>query len=500
MPTTKFVVATLCVALAAVTSRTAQAQVVDSTNGSSSELTLDEAVATAIKHNPTHLSVVNDRRNATASRKAAYGALLPQFGANLSANYQQSGATPIQGVQFAVSSDVYQSFYSLGLSYTLNWASFVNPKLQNANVQAADADIVGSRITVQSTVTQDYLTVLQDLAKAQLQDTLIAQANLQLELAKAKLAVGSGTQLDVSKAQVTLGQAQVAALQVRNQVEIDKLRLYQEMGVPEPASVQLTTQFTVQPPSFTVDSVLALARQMNPTLNALRVRSHAAALNVSAQRGSYFPTLQLSTGISGFTYQFANSDFLVDQYRQGVAQSAASCFTTDSLRVGAGLPSIASQCAGIVFDPQHAAQIRSANKQFPFNFTRQPFGVSAQLSLPIFNGFQREQQIEQAEASRNDADYRTRAQELQLTADVTAAYLTLGTQVQTVKLQQQNAAQAREGLDLAEVKYRAGAATFLDISDAQATFSQAENDYINAVYQFHKAFAALESAVGHPLR
>lgn len=500
MPFPKFVAAALCVAVAALASHPAPAQVVDSTGGPSTELTLDEAVATALKNNPTHLSVVNDRRNATASRKAAYGALLPRFDANLSTSYQQSGATPIQGVQFAVSSDIYQSFYSLGLSYTLNWASFVNPKLQGANVQAADADIVGSRITVQSTVTQDYLTVLQDLAKAQLQDTLIAQADLQLQLAKAKMAVGSGTQLDVSKAQVTLGQAQVAALQARNQVEIDKLRLYQEMGVPEPAGVQLTTQFTVQAPTFTVDSVLALARAMNPTLNALRVRSHAAALNVSAQRASYFPTLQISTGISGYTYQYANSDFLVNQYRQGVIQSAAECFGTDSLRVGAGLPSIASQCAGIVYDPSQAARIRAENQQFPFNFTRQPFGVTAQLSLPIFNNFQREQQVEQAEASRNDADYRARAQELQLTADVTSAYLTLQTQVQTVTLQQQNAAQAREGLDLAEVKYKAGAATYLDISDAQATYSQAENDYINAVYQFHKAFAALESAVGHPLR
>jgi outer membrane protein len=498
MRSTKFVAAALCAALAAIPGRATYAQSVDSTSGPA--LTLDQAIAMAVRHNPTHLSVVNDRRNATASRKAAYGALLPTFGASISGSFQQSGATPIQGVQFAVSSDVYQSFYQLGLSYTLNLASFVNPRLQNANVRAADADIVGSRITVQSTVTQDYLTVLQDLAKAQLQDTLIAQASLQLDLAKAKMAVGSGTQLDVSKAQVTLGQAQVAALQARNQVEIDKLRLFQEMGVPQPPNVQLTTQFTVQAPTFSVDSVIDLARAQNPTLNALRVRSDAAKLNVTSQRAAYFPTLQIQTGVSGYTYQYANADFLVNQYRTGITQSAASCFTNDSIRMGAGLPSTSSQCAGIVFNPQTAAQIRSANQQFPFNFTRQPFGVSATFSLPIFNGFQREQQVEQAEVSQNDADYRARAQELQLTADVTAAYLTLQTQVRTVTLQEQNAAQARQQLDLAEVRYKAGAATYLDIADAQATYSQAENDRINAIYQFHKAFAALESAVGHPLR
>jgi len=89
---------------------------------------------------------------------------------------------------------------------------------------------------------------------------------------------------------------------------------------------------------------------------------------------------------------------------------------------------------------------------------------------------------------------------LQLTADVTGAYLNLTTAARTVTLQEQNATQARQELALAQEKYRVGAATFLDLSDAQATFQTAENDRINAIYAFHKAFAALESAVGRPLR
>ncbi len=459
-------------------------------------LTLDQAVTLALRHNPTHLSVVNDRSSATALRKNAYGLLLPRLDAQISGNFTEAGNAPVSSVQFASASNVYQSFYSLGLTYNLSWSTFVGPKRQNANVRAADADIVGSQINVQSTVTQDYLTVLQDQAKVLLQDTLIAQAQLQLDLAKAKVAVGSGTQLDVSKAQVTLGQAQVAAIQARNQVNVDKLRLFQEMGVPEPQNVDLTSQFTVEPPNFALDSVLALARQQNPTLNALKVRSEVASLDVSSARSTYFPSLTVQTGIQGFTQQFGNPNQIIT----GQAASASSCFGEDSLRVAVGLPSIATQCQPLVVTPQVAAKIRAENSQFPFNFSRQPLSLTATISLPIFNNFQREQQVEQAQATHNDADYRAKAQELQLTADVTAAYLTLQAQVQTVTLQEQNAAQARQQLDLAEVKYKAGAATYLDISDAQATFSTAENDRINAIYQYHKAFAALEGAVGHPLR
>ncbi|NUQ20328.1 MAG: TolC family protein, partial [Gemmatimonadaceae bacterium] len=144
--------------------------------------------------------------------------------------------------------------------------------------------------------------------------------------------------------------------------------------------------------------------------------------------------------------------------------------------------------------------IRNQNDQYPFNFTKSPWSLRATVTLPIFNGFLREQRVEEAVAARNNARTLVRARELQLTADVTAAYLTLATAQKTVAVQEQNAARARDELRLTEERYRVGAATFLDVVQARATYERAESDRINAVYDYHKAFAALESAVGRPLR
>ena len=83
---------------------------------------------------------------------------------------------------------------------------------------------------------------------------------------------------------------------------------------------------------------------------------------------------------------------------------------------------------------------------------------------------------------------------------MTGAYLTLNTALKSIALQEQNAARARDELRLTEERYRVGAATFLDVTQARATYERAESDRINAVYDYHKAFAALESAVGRPLR
>jgi len=100
----------------------------------------------------------------------------------------------------------------------------ITPKLQRANRDAVDADITGSAEVLRSNVTQQYLLVLQAEDRAKLQDTLLGAAKAQLVLAQARAIVGSATQLDVTRAEVSLSQQQVQVLQARNQIEIEKLR------------------------------------------------------------------------------------------------------------------------------------------------------------------------------------------------------------------------------------------------------------------------------------
>jgi outer membrane protein len=78
--------------------------------------------------------------------------------------------------------------------------------------------------------------------------------------------------------------------------------------------------------------------------------------------------------------------------------------------------------------------------------------------------------------------------------------LTLETAFQTIAIQDTNRTAAREQLQLATERYRVGSGTFFELLDAQVAGLRAETDYINAVYDYHKAVAALEAAVGKPLR
>jgi outer membrane protein len=463
-------------------------------------LTMDEAIAIARRNNPDFLQTVNNRHTARAAVRSAYGALLPTADASFSATRQQSGQQIVSGSALGASSDINQSSYRFGFGYRLNSATLITPSLQRANKEAVEADITGAGQNLRDAVAQQYLTTLEAEARADLQDTLLTATQAQLVLAQAREIVGSGTQLDVQRAEVTLGQQQVAVLQARNQIEIEKLKLFQLMGVQQPESIKLVSNFNVRPTTLSLPDLLESARRQNPVVLALRSRQRVADLNVKRERGEYSPTLSLSTGIGGYTYGFVNDNFPVLQAQASAEASKTSCIRTEEVRAALGLSNTLAACNAISFTDAQAAALRQQNSRFPFDFTKSPRSLTAVLSLPLFDGFAREERVEQAIVSREDAQLGVRARELGLNAEVTGAYLTLTTAEKTVALQEQNSAKAKQELTLVQERYRVGATTYVDIIQARADYERAENDRINAVYAYHKAFAALESAVGHPLR
>ena len=463
-------------------------------------LPLDEAIQLAVRNNPQFLQSGSARQRAAAALRAAKGQLLPVVRSSFGSSYREGRQQFFAGQAFGSTSDVLSSSADLSLDLTISAASWMARRQQAANLAASESDISSAEATLRPNDTAEYFEVVQAQSRETLQDTLLVSTQAALELARAREQVGAATTLDVRRAEVAVGQQRVAVLRERNAVEVEKLRLFQQLGVEQPEGVTLTSAFVLEEPSVQLGSLLDQARRQNPALAALNSRAQATDVGVSSARSSYFPTLSFSSGVSGFSQQLRNIDGSINESRLGALSQQRSCFSQDSLRRGAGLPSILQQCGQIVFTDAQASALRDANAQFPFKMTRSPLQFSAQVSLPIFDGFTREQRIQEATASRNDARYRVREQELKLTADVTSAYRNLTTAYQTVRLQEQNSVAAREALALAQERFRVGANTFVDVTQARSDYERAETDRINAIYDYHKAFAALEAAVGRPLR
>ena len=84
----------------------------------------------------------------------------------------------------------------------------------------------------------------------------------------------------------------------------------------------------------------------------------------------------------------------------------------------------------------------------------------------------------------------------QIRLDTEQAYNTRATNLQATGLAQAAVTSAQVNYDAAVAARREGIGTVLDITTAQATLTQAQNQYVTAVYNFYTADAQLQRALG----
>lgn len=494
-----FSVAVSCLAaapsLAAAQSTNAPAPAVGST------LSIAEAIAIAKRSNPGYQTTLDTRKTAANAVRVANGNFLPSLNSSFGGGYREGRQQLVNGQPFGTTNATLSSSGGIGIQYSIAPGDFSERKARIAEQSATEADIGGAEQNLRVNVTSQYIAVLQAQANALLQDTLLATTNAQLELARAKLQVGTGIQLDVDQADVAHGQQRVAALRAHNDVDIAKIALFQQMGVAPNLGTVLQPLTAMDMPSMSLQQILDMAKQSNPVIESGRAREKAAGFSLTTQRRSYLPSLSMSSDYSGFAQRFTNTQQLIDIEKAGVPLALASCQRSEEVRKALNLSNRYDQCATLTaFDPASEAAIRDAQSKYPFGFTRNPYGLNVSISLPLFNGFVRETNIQNAEIRRNNARNAVREQEIKINADVNTAWLTLTTSQQTVAIQDQNARTARSALALAQERYRVGSISLVDLVQARSNFDRAESDRIAAIYNFQRAFVQLEAAVGRPLR
>jgi len=474
-------------------------------------LSLAEALRQARANSPAYRQALNDAPPARWAVRNAYGGLLPTLSASTDLGYTGSGQANFGSGFTRPTSSFVTSGYSLGVGWQLSGRTLTAPAQQKALQRATDEDISGAGIALTSEISTQYLNSLQAAAQVGVARQQVLRNEDFLTLAKARYRVGQATLLDVRQAEVTKGTSDVAllrAVQTENEAKLDLLR---RMGVEPPVPVDqitLSDSFAVTPPVFQLDSLLALTERQNPLLRSLRAREHAADLNVRAAKTEFLPSLSVRAGWSGFTQQFTNENVLLEETLTGAQAQAADCEYNNAVRTSLSLGGVVGNCfaaagladgGGALLDPV-AQQIRSQNNVFPFDYTGQPFQANLTVSLPIFTGFSRSLRLSQARAEQDDADEEVRGRRLQVRSDVHARYLGLQTAFRAIGVQATSRDAAQDQLRLAQDRYRLGAGTALELSDAQNAVQRAEGDYVTAVYDYHKAIAALEAAVGRPLR
>jgi outer membrane protein len=473
-------------------------------------LGLGEALQQARNNNPQYLQRLNNAGTARWNVRNAYGQLLPSASVNAGMDYTGAGRANFGQGLTQQTSAIIGSNWNAGLQWQFDGSRLVAPRQAKANQRATESEITSEESNLKFSITTQYLTSLQATAQVAVARQQVERNQNFLDLANAKYRVGQGTLIEVRQAEVQKGQSDVTLLRNIQAESEAKLELFRRIGVEPPieiAQIGLSDSFPVSEQSYSLDQLLQTAKDQNPALLALEDRRRAASVGVTSAKTAFLPSLSARAGWGGFSQQQTDDRLLLQNTLFSAQGQAASCFTNDSIRTGAGLPAIGNcnvnsglDPTGQSLDPVVRRQVLKANNVFPFDFDKQPFGASLTISLPIFTGFGRSLRVAQARELELDAEESVRAQAIQVRTDVQSRYLAVQTNFKAIAVQAANRDAARDQLRLAQDRYRLGSGTALEVSDAQNAVQRAEGDYVNAIYDYHKSIAALEAAVGRPLR
>jgi HAE1 family hydrophobic/amphiphilic exporter-1 len=138
--------------------------------------------------------------------------------------------------------------------------------------------------------------------------------------------------------------------------------------------------------------------------------------------------------------------------------------------------------------------VRDRSHFFEGNYNKWSLNVT--LKVPIFDGFRTAGKVAQARADRNRIGQDRRALESMIDLEAEQATDRLRVARSVLKSAELNVTQARRVLEMTEANYRLGAATTLDVLDAQAAFTQAEMTRVEALFAHANARAGLRYVMG----
>lgn len=468
-------------------------------------LSLQEAVALARLNNPGYLAVQNDRGVADWNVRQAYGALLPSAAASgrlgwLGTGEESFGSFTTGELGLANQPSIYSSGYSLGLSYQLSWGVLRGPAQAGAARDRTLADIRSFEVGLQRDVTLAYLDVLRQTEEVVLAEQELERARFNLRLASAQRDVGTVTALDVQQAEVQVGRAEVTLLQTEQALRTSRLVLNRTMGVRLDRVVDPVTTFELVPPAWDEEELYPRAVGSNPNLEARLRDLEVSDYGLSIARSSYFPTVSLAAGWSGFTRETSSTDLAIARAQGQVEAQQAQCEAQNDLYQRLADPLPPTDCSRFVFTDADRSRIITSNDVFPFDFRQSPPSASLTVSLPLFQGLSRQRQVEEAKAQQGDARHYYREQELALRADVAIGLGNVRTAYQSALIEERSQAFADEQLRLALERYRVGTISFIDLVEAETVKAQADRARLTAIYGYHDAIANLEAIVGDDLR
>jgi outer membrane protein TolC len=348
--------------------------------------------------------------------------------------------------RYFVEKDTFDPYFPVGLhnenigSATLSQTIYdfgktpTDVKTKEFDVESSRFDLEDVTTTIVNNLKTSYYGVLKAKRSRDVNLEIVEQYRQHLGQAKVLFEAGKKPKYDVTKAELDLSNARLDLITAENDLKVAWVRLYNAMGVTITDQFTINDNLSFEAYAITLESALDRAYQQRPDLRSLTAQKSSAEASIDRAKRDFFPTIS-----GNARYNFQGS-----QYPLG--------------------------------------QIWNA-------------GVS--MNMNIFEGMLTRNKIEESIARTRSVEAQIEAKRLDILLDVKQSYLNLLKAKETISNTEVQIKQATENLDLANLRYSAGLADPLEVTDATVGYSKAKLANISALYDYKTAQASIERAMGN---
>ena len=397
-------------------------------------LTLEEAIANSLQKNYDIILARNDSAIAAIDYSYRNAAFVPRLNANTGTvwnnnNQKQTLSDGTKRDRKGLKSN------NINAQLALNWTLFDGLKMFITRdrleqlVELGELEIRNQVVNTVASVINNYYNIVRQ--KQQLQ-AIVEQMSIDSErvrLAQYRLDVGVGIKPDLLQSKIDLNAQKAAQLQQLALIEQLKEQLNQAMAVPQFTSYDVVDTIVINS-SISLGDVMNLAERNNPAMVMAKKNIDIANLLVRERKAELFPTVSFNSA-----YNFSRTT------NQAVINTFSTLFN----------------------------QVNGLN-----------YGFTA--TIPILNNFNQRRLIRQAKWNASYQNIFYESQRSITTLNVINAFQNYEQQKKALALEEENILLARENLDIVFQTYKLGAATLLQLKEAQNSLADAYNRLIAARY------------------
>lgn len=420
-------------------------------SATAAELTLNDCIEQALRTRYNIIATRGAEDLAKAGHRAALGAFLPSvdaYYARRTTEYSDRLGSDIDPTTGAITYGDRPDYSTTSTSYGVesgmalikigNWFNYFAARQER---DAARLDVIASEQDLIQAVKTAYYLYLAAEQNVAVQQDAVKRSEEQLKLIQSKYELGSAALSDVLKQKVQLGNDQLNLLEAENSVLTTRASLAFTVGVDPRTDIVFSTKYLVREFNESVDDAIAFGLSNRPALLSLERGAGASRNRLKSARSEYLPS------VNGFLSWGADES------------------TTD----------------------QYGPELEFKSKALNYGF---------QLNWAVFNGFSREREVTRSKVARNNARALLADERNRIASEIKAKYSTVMQLREARRVATDNVAAATEDLKITQEKYNLGAATILDLLNAQVSLKQAQVALIRVDFDSNTAIANLENLMG----